>query len=35
MNFRSPKVQEFTGKTDPIDVMGSLRKTKDTFRPKK
>jgi len=35
MRVTSPGVQEFTEKTDSIEVMGGLRKSKDTFKPKK
>ncbi|KAF9930057.1 hypothetical protein FBU30_000894 [Linnemannia zychae] len=32
LRVNEPSLQEFTGKTDPIDVMHDLRKSKDNFK---
>jgi hydroxyacylglutathione hydrolase len=29
MRVEDPEIQKATGKTDPVDVMGALRKMKD------
>ena len=32
--FSEENVKKYTGKSDPIDVMGALRQDKDKFKPK-
>ena len=32
--FSEENVKKYTGKSDPVDVMGALRQDKDKFKPK-